>query len=79
MTRRLAKTFLVFGVALFHTFVVFNNLTDYDTNYQFVRHTLMMDSTFPGNHDMWRAINQPTNQPSTHSSTYRLSRGNLWR
>jgi predicted small integral membrane protein len=39
--------------------VVLNNTTDYASNYQFVRHVLMMDSTFPGNHGMWRAINQP--------------------
>jgi predicted small integral membrane protein len=56
---RAAKIALVFGVAIFYTFVVFNNLTDYDSNYQFVRHVLMMDSTFPGNHGMWRAINAP--------------------
>ena len=49
----------MFGVAIFYTFVVFNNLTDYGSNYQFVRHVLMMDSTFPGNHGMWRALNQP--------------------
>jgi predicted small integral membrane protein len=60
MTLRLAKASLVFGVALFYTFVVFSNVTDYDSNYQFIRHVLMMDSTFPGNHGMWRAINQPT-------------------
>jgi len=59
MTLRTAKVLLVFAVALFYTFVVFNNLTDYDSNYQFVRHVLMMDSTFPGNHGMWRAINSP--------------------
>ena len=56
---RAAKIALVFGVAIFYTFVVFNNITDYDSNYQFVRHVLMMDSTFPGNHGMWRAMNQP--------------------
>ena len=56
MTLRLAKLLLVFAVALFYTFVVFNNLTDYDSNYQFVRHVLMMDSTFPANHGMWRAL-----------------------
>jgi predicted small integral membrane protein len=50
---------LVFAVALFYAFVVFNNTTDYDSNYQFVRHVMMMDSTFPGNHGMWRAINTP--------------------
>jgi predicted small integral membrane protein len=59
MTLRTIKVLLVFGVALFYTFVVFNNVTDYDSNYQFVRHVLMMDSTFPGNHGMWRAMNAP--------------------
>ena len=59
MTLRAAKVLLVFGVAIFYAFVVFNNVTDYDSNYQFVRHVLMMDSTFPGNHGMWRAVNQP--------------------
>jgi predicted small integral membrane protein len=60
MMFRITKVSLVFGVALFYTFLVFSNLTDYDSNYQFVRHVLMMDSTFPGNHGMWRAINAPT-------------------
>ena len=63
---RAAKVTLVFGVAVFYTFVVFNNLTDYDSNYQFVRHVLMMDSTFPGNHGMWRAINSP----AAHTAFY---------
>jgi predicted small integral membrane protein len=58
-TIRLSKCILVFGVALFCTLVVFNNLTDYDSNFQFVRHVLQMDSTFPGNKGMWRAINSP--------------------
>ena len=59
MILRGAKIALIFAVALFYTFVVLNNLTDYDSNYQFVRHVLMMDSTFPANHAMWRAINSP--------------------
>jgi len=59
---RLSKTLLVFGVALFYSLVVFNNTTDYDSNFQFVRHVLMMDSTFPSNHGMWRAINSPVIQ-----------------
>ena len=59
MTLRAVKLSLVFGVALFYTFVVLNNLTDYNSNYQFVRHVLMMDSTFPGNNGMWRALNSP--------------------
>jgi len=57
MTLRIAKVTLVLAVALFYSLVVFNNLTDYDSNYQFVRHVLMMDTTFPGNHGMWRAVN----------------------
>jgi predicted small integral membrane protein len=57
MTLRAAKVVLILAVALFHTFVVINNLTDYNSNYQFVRHVLMMDSTLPGNHGMWRAVN----------------------
>ena len=60
MITRSAKVFLVAGIALFYTLVVFNNLTDFDSNYQFVRHVLSMDSTFPGNHGMWRALPSPT-------------------
>jgi predicted small integral membrane protein len=56
MILRLAKTLLVAAVAFFYTLVVFNNLTDYGSNYAFVHHVLLMDSTFPGNHGMWRAI-----------------------
>jgi len=59
MTLRIAKLALVFAVAIFYTFVVLNNTTDYNSNYQFVRHVFMMDSTFPGNHGMWRAVNSP--------------------
>jgi predicted small integral membrane protein len=55
-----AKIALMFAVALFYSVVVFNNLTDYDSNYQFVRHVAMMDSTFPNNHGMWRAMNSST-------------------
>jgi len=59
MTLRIAKVSLVFAVAIFYSLVVLNNTTDYDSNFQFVRHVLMMDSTFPGNRGMWRAINSP--------------------
>lgn len=59
MTLRTTKIFLVFGVAVFYFLVVFNNITDYGSNYEFVRHVLMMDTTFPGNNGMWRAINTP--------------------
>lgn len=59
MTLRRVKTLLVAGVALLYTLVVFNNITDYGSNYGFVRHVMMMDTTFPGNRGMWRAIQSP--------------------
>jgi predicted small integral membrane protein len=59
LTLRVAKMLLVFAVAGFYSFVVLGNTTDYNSNYQFVRHVLMMDSTLPGNHAMWRALNAP--------------------
>jgi len=59
MIPRWAKIALVAGAAFFYTLIVFNNLTDPDSNYQFVRHVLRMDTTFPGNRGMWRAINAP--------------------
>jgi predicted small integral membrane protein len=59
MILRITKLSLVAGIALFHFLVVFNNLTDFDSNYQFVRHVLMMDTTLPGNHGMWRALTSP--------------------
>jgi predicted small integral membrane protein len=59
MITRAAKTLLLAGIALFYTLVVFNNVTDFDSNYQFVRHVLSMDSTFPGNRGMWRALQSP--------------------
>jgi len=56
----MAKIALIAAVAFSYTLVVFDNLTDYGSNYQFVRHVLMMDTTFPGNHGMGRAIDSPT-------------------
>ena len=57
LTLRVSKLLLLAAVAFFFTLVVFNNTTDYDSNFQFVRHVLMMDSTFPNNRGMWRALN----------------------
>nr|WP_254061862.1 DUF2165 domain-containing protein [Granulicella sp. L60] len=59
MPIRISKALLILSVAFFYTLVVFNNATDYNSNFQFVRHTLTMDSTFPGNHGMWREIDRP--------------------
>ncbi|HEY2857494.1 MAG TPA: DUF2165 domain-containing protein [Terracidiphilus sp.] len=59
MITRTAKLLLVGALALFHALVAFNNITDFDSNYQFVRHVLMMDSTFASSHTHWRAIDAP--------------------
>jgi predicted small integral membrane protein len=59
MIFRASKALLVFGVGLYYTFIVLGNITDYDSNFQVVRHVLMMDSTFPENHAMWRALHSP--------------------
>ena len=59
MTTRLVKTAMVASTALFALLVAFNNLIDHGSNYEFVRHTLSMDSTFPGNALMGRAITKP--------------------
>jgi predicted small integral membrane protein len=59
MVTRTAKILLLGALALMYTLIVFDNVADFDSNYQFVRHVLMMDSTFPGNHGMWRALPQP--------------------
>jgi predicted small integral membrane protein len=56
---RICKILLLAAVAFYFTLVAFNNLTDFDSNYQFVRHVLMMDSTLPGNHGMGRALRAP--------------------
>ncbi len=59
MMLRSSKVLLVFGIALFYSLIVLNNTTDYNSNYQFIRHVLMMDSTLPSNRAMWRAMNSP--------------------
>ncbi len=59
MITRIAKLLLLAGLGFFYLLVVFNNLTDYGSNAQFVRHVLLMDTTFAGNGGMWRAISSP--------------------
>jgi len=68
MYTRASKVLLTWAVALFASVVVFNNLTDYESNYLFVSHVLGMDSTFPENRAMWRAIDSP----SLHHALYWL-------
>jgi len=59
MILRLAKTALCAASGFFLLLVAFNNVTDYDSNFQFVRHVLSIDTSFPGNSLMWRALPAP--------------------
>lgn len=56
---RLAKALLTLATGLYGAIVVFGNLTDYQTNYTFIRHVLTMDSTYPDNKIMYRSIESP--------------------
>jgi Predicted small integral membrane protein len=54
-----AQSLLVAAIGFYLTLIAFNNLTDYGSNYAFVEHVLRMDTTFPDNRGMWRAIDSP--------------------
>jgi predicted small integral membrane protein len=57
---RVAKIVMCLALALFCLLVTFDNITDYNANYEFVQHVLSMDTTFPGNELRYRAITNPT-------------------
>jgi predicted small integral membrane protein len=59
LTVRYAKIAISGSLALFAFLVTFNNVTDYGSNFAFVGHVLSMDTTFPGNALMYRAITAP--------------------
>ena len=56
---RFCKIVMCLVLAVFCLLVAFDNLTDYETNYLFVRHVLSMDTTFAGNGLMYRSISDP--------------------
>ena len=56
---RIAKIVMVASLAVYCLLVVFGNLTDYQSNFLFVQHVMSMDTTFPGNRLMYRAITNP--------------------
>jgi predicted small integral membrane protein len=65
---RLAKVLMVAAVALFASLVTFGNLTDYATNFEFVRHVLAMGTIFSFSTIRYRAITEPT----LHHAAYAL-------
>ncbi|HYP85989.1 DUF2165 domain-containing protein [Variovorax sp.] len=56
---RLLKIAMVLAVGLWALLIASDNLVDYDSNWQFVRHVLSMDTVFPDNRLRWRAITDP--------------------
>ena len=55
---RLSKTSMVLAMALFATLAAFGNITDYASNFAFVQHVFMMDTTTLAG-IMYRAIASP--------------------
>ncbi len=60
---RIAKIIMVGSLALFAFIVAFDNITDYDTNFEFVRHVLSTDTMssawtryFPGSTLLYRRV-----------------------
>ena len=59
MPIRYSKIVMVLSLAAFAFLVAFNNVVDYQSNFGFVQHVLSMDTTFPGNRLMTRAVVTP--------------------
>lgn len=57
---RLAKVAVISALAAFALMVAYNNVFDYNSNYQFVRHVLSMDTVFPDSALRLRAIDNET-------------------
>jgi predicted small integral membrane protein len=51
---------VIAALAAFALIVAYDNIIDYDSNYEFVKHVLSMDTTFVGNALKHRAISDET-------------------
>lgn len=56
---RMGAVLATWGCGLLSLVIAFGNITDYGTNFEFVRHVLMMDTLFPGSKVTYRALPQP--------------------
>jgi predicted small integral membrane protein len=63
---RYCKIAFVAAIALFFTLASLGNVTDYDANWEFVKHVLSMDTIFPDSPLAWRAITDPTLQAAAY-------------
>ena len=64
---RIAKIILIAGLAAFALIVAYDNVLDYGSNYEFVRHVLSMDTTFGGSVLRSRAISDETIWHATYA------------
>ena len=56
---RYAKIVMSLLLAAFFLLVSFDNITDYGSNFAFVRHVMSMDTVFPGSVLTYRAVTTP--------------------
>ncbi|HEY1847580.1 MAG TPA: DUF2165 domain-containing protein [Opitutaceae bacterium] len=68
MKLRHCKIVLTALSSVYLLIVFFNNITDPNSNYQFVRHVLAMDTTFPGNAAMYHAVRAPLAHKAFYAS-----------
>jgi predicted small integral membrane protein len=59
MAPRVGKVLFVSTMAVYFIFVVFNNITDYSSNFVFIKHVLSMDTIGPDSALRWRALTSP--------------------
>ena len=57
---RLAKIAVIAALAAYALIVAYDNVFDYNSNYQFVRHVMSMDTIFPDSALRSRAIDSET-------------------
>jgi predicted small integral membrane protein len=60
LVTRLTKIAMIAALAVFALIVAYDNIIDYGSNYEFVKHVLSMDTTFAGNTLRSRAIADET-------------------
>jgi predicted small integral membrane protein len=65
---RLVKVTMVAALAAFALIVASDNIVDYDSNYEFVRHVLSMDTTFGTSVLKYRAISNETMWHAAYAS-----------
>ncbi len=56
---RLSKIMMALSTGLFCIICSINNIIDYNSNYNFIKHVMSMDTTFENNMLMYRSVTNP--------------------